>query len=62
MNASVDQITYDAVRAALSVIDLALPDAKKSGGPLGDTLAGDLHRRIEAAITEHLERRATGDT
>lgn len=48
-----DDITTDAVMAALAVIDEAIPGAKRSGGPLGDHLAGKLHQLIEPLINQH---------
>jgi hypothetical protein len=51
----IDEVTTEAVNAALAVVDRAtLKTGKRSQGPLGDDLAYQLHRAIETAIREHM--------
>ena len=50
-----DDLIREAVTACLDVLDEKYPDFKKSGGPFGDKLATDLHRRLEQAFNELLE-------
>lgn len=45
-----DEITTEAVQAALAVLDAHLPDGAISPGPLGDALANRLHAKIKKAI------------
>lgn len=47
-----DETTHEAVIAALNILDAAYPEFKKSDGPFGDELAGNLHRAIEAAFNK----------
>ncbi len=52
---NIDDVTREAVKAALAVIDEATDGASKvSACPCGDPLAFKLHKLIEAAITEHM--------
>ena len=50
-----ENLIYDAVTAALDVIDKTIPAAKKSQGPLGDNLANELHKTIERALIDYCE-------
>lgn len=53
---SIDEVTTEAVRAALAVLDEATDrTSKRSAGPMGDELAYALHRTIEKAMKEHFE-------
>lgn len=51
---TIDDITTDAVMAALESIDKDLTGTKHSAGPCGDALANKLHEVIEAAVAKHL--------
>lgn len=51
-----EDVTSEAVQAALDVLDTALANtSKKSYGPCGDTLAYKLHGIIKSAIEDHFE-------
>lgn len=51
----IEEVTSNAVSAALEQIDLATNGAtKQSAGPCGDQLAGRLHQIIESALTDAL--------
>lgn len=50
-----DDITREAVGAALDVLDRYYPEANVSGGALGDALAGVLHRKVRKAVAIHTE-------
>ena len=47
-----DQVTQNAVNAALAKIDVAYPGHAKSSGPLGDALA----YRLDTVIKEALQQ------
>lgn len=52
----IDEVVQEAVQAALDVVDAAMDmTSKRSVGPAGDKLAGDLDRVIRAALVAHMQ-------
>lgn len=50
----IEEVTTQAVQAALAVIDEATDGtSKQSNGPAGDKLAGELHELISEAVRKH---------
>lgn len=49
----IDDITREAVMAALEQIDARMSDSNRSAGPLGDKLATQLHTLIQQSIQAH---------
>lgn len=47
-----EEVIRSAVTSCLDELDRVYPQFKKSSGPFGDKLAGDIHKRIERAFGE----------
>lgn len=47
-----DEAIHQSVCAALNRLDLDYPEFRKSPGPFGDKLAGELHKCFERAFDE----------
>lgn len=53
MSDVIEDVTREAVLAALEVLDEKYPEGRKPKGPLGDKLAHELHEMIYKAVEEH---------